>query len=178
MFRSAKPKMTNFRADYANHADFCDAFKNDTKPLYLLAFLLTANRKESEECFVSTVEEAFNEQAVFKEWARSWVKRRLIENAIEIVSPASARNGQKRDLWAAGQHETQREREIDTVTKLDPFERFVFVMSILERYSNWDCALLLGCSMNRVAQTRMRALRDLGALQQYLREAMDCRCLA
>jgi DNA-directed RNA polymerase specialized sigma24 family protein len=53
------------------------------------------------------------------------------------------------------------------VTKLAALERFVFVMSILERYSNWDCALLMGCSMNRVAQARMKALRrlpDLAAL--------------
>jgi DNA-directed RNA polymerase specialized sigma24 family protein len=161
VFRSNKPKTAKFRADYAKHADFCDLFRNDTKPLYLLAFLLTANHKESEQCFVSTVEEGFKEQAVFKEWARSWVKRRLIENAIKIVSPASARNGRKRDLWSAGQRETQRECEINTVTKLDPLERFLFVMSILERYSNWECSLLLGCSMNQVAQSRMKALSQL-----------------
>ncbi len=161
MFRSNKPKSANFRADYARHADFCDAFRNDIKPLYLLAFLLTANHRESERCFVSTVEEAFKGQAVFKEWARSWVKRRLIENAIEIVSPASARNGQIRDRWGTEQRETQKECEIDNVTKLDAFERFVFVMSILERYSNWDCSLLLKCSMNKVAQARMKALRRL-----------------
>jgi hypothetical protein len=32
-------------------------------------------------------------------------------------------------------------------------------MSILERYSIWDCSLLLGCSMKKVIQARMRALR-------------------
>src|SRR6266478_3079800 len=164
MFRSNKPKSANFRADYARHADFCDAFRNDIKPLYLLAFLLTANHRESERCFVSTVEEAFKGQAVFKEWARSWVKRRLIENAIEIVSPASARNGQKRDLWSAAKRETQREWEIDTVTQLAAFERFAFVMSILERYSNWDCALLLGYGTDKVVQARMTALRRLADL--------------
>jgi DNA-directed RNA polymerase specialized sigma24 family protein len=161
VFRSNKSKIANFRDDYAKHADFCEVFRNDTKPLYLLAFLLTSNHKQSEQCFVSTVEETFKAQAVFKEWARSWVRRRLIENAIEIVSPASARDGQKRDLWSAGQREPQRGYEIDTVTKLTAFERFVFVMSILEHYSNWDCALLLGCSTNKVAQARMRALRRL-----------------
>ena len=31
------------------------------------------------------------------------------------------------------------------MTKLPPFERFVLVISILERYSNWDSSLLLGC---------------------------------
>ncbi len=164
MFHSDKPKIADFRADYAQHADFCDVFGKDTKPLYLLAFLLTANHNESEQCFVSTIEDVFKEPAVFKEWARSWVKRRLIENAIEIVSPASARNGQKRDLWSAAKRETQREWEIDTVTQLAAFERFAFVMSILERYSNWDCALLLGCGMDKVVQARMTALRRLADL--------------
>ena len=178
MFHSNKPRIPDLRADYAQHADLCDVFGKDTKPLYLLAFLLTANHKESEQCFVSTFEDVFKEPAVFKEWARSWVKRRLIKNAIEIVSPASARNGQKRDLWSAAKGETQGEYEIDTVTKLAALERFVFVMSILEHYSNWDCALLLGCSMNRVAQTRMRALRRLGGLATIPPGAMDCRCLA
>jgi DNA-directed RNA polymerase specialized sigma24 family protein len=168
VFLSNKPKIANFRADYARHADFCDVFKNDTKHLYLLAFLLTANHKESEQCFTSTVEEVFKEQAVFKKWARSWVKRRLIKNAIEIVLPASARNGQRRDLWGAAQPETQRECEIDTVTKLDPIERFVFVMSILERYSNWECSLLLACSMNKIAQAQITALHRLPELAASL----------
>jgi hypothetical protein len=161
VFRSNKPKIANFSADYAKHADFCDLLKNDTKSLYLLAFLLTANHQESEQCFVWAVEEAFKEQAVFKEGARSWLKRRLIKNAIEIVWHASDRNGQKRDLWSGGQRDAQRECEIDIVTKFAAFERFVFVISILERYSNWDCSLLLGCNMNKVTQARMRALRRL-----------------
>ena len=166
MFRSNKPKIANFRTGYAKHADFCEVFEQDTRLLYLLAFLLTTNHTESEQCFVLTVEEALKEETVFKEWARSWVRRRMIENAIGIVSPASGRNGQERDLWCAG-HAKQRECEIDAVTKLAAFERFVFVMSILERHSNWDCALLLECSMNKVAHARMSALlrlSDLAAL--------------
>jgi DNA-directed RNA polymerase specialized sigma24 family protein len=164
VFRSNKPKIANFRTDYAKHADFCEVFEQDTRLLYLLAFLLTTNHTESEQCFVLTVEGAFKEQTVFKEWARSWVRRRMIENAIELVSPAAERNSQQRDLWSGGQRETHTECEIDTVTKLDPFERFVFVMSILERYSNWDCSLLLGCSMNKIAQARMKALHQLPGL--------------
>jgi len=160
LFRSNKPKIANFRTGYAKHADFCEVFEQDTRLLYLLAFLLTTNHTESEQCFVLTVEEVFKEQTVFKEWARSWVRRRMIENAIEIVSPASGRNGQERDLWSAG-HAKQRECDIDTVTKLDPFERFVFVMSIMERHSNWDCSLLLGCGVTKIAQARMKALRRL-----------------
>lgn len=160
MLRSSKPDIATFRADYANRADFCEVFEKEMKPLYLLAFLLTANHKQAEQCFASTVEEALKEQAVFKEWARSWVKRTLIEKAIEIVSPVSDRPGERRDLWSAG-HETPGQDQIDVVTKLAPLERFVFVMSILERHSHSDCALLLGCSTNKLAQARTTALRLL-----------------
>jgi hypothetical protein len=161
VLRSNKAKIASFRADYATHIDFCDILRNETKHLYLLAFLLMANHQESERCFESMVEEAFREQTVFKEWVLSWIKRRLIENAIKMVSPASARSPQKRDLWGLGQCEPHREHTIDTVTKLAVFERFAFVISILERYSDWDCALLLGCGTNSVAQARIGALRRL-----------------
>jgi DNA-directed RNA polymerase specialized sigma24 family protein len=136
-------------------------FEKEMKPLYLLAFLLTANHKQAEQCFAATVEEALKEQAVFKEWARSWVKRTLIEKAIEIVSPALNRPGEKLDLWSAWHNETTGQDQIDAVTKLTPLERFVFVMSILERHSHSDCALLLGRSTNKVTQARTNALRRL-----------------
>ena len=161
MRRSSKPDIATCRADYANRADFCEVLEKEMKPLYLLAFLLTANHKQAEQCFASTVEEALREQAVFKEWARPWVKRTLIEQAIEIVSPVLEGPGRKRDLWSRGHDQTPGEDQIDAVAQLAPLERFVFVMSILERHSHSDCALLLGCSMNKVAQARTRALRLL-----------------
>ena len=177
MLRFRKPEIAAFRADYAMRTDFCAVFEEDMKPLYLLAFLLTANHKEAEQCFVSTVEEAFKKQAVFKEWARTWVKRKLIEHAIAIVSPVSARTGEKQELWKARSHETGTEGAIDAVTKLAPLERFVFVMSIVERQSNWDCALLLGCSMNKVAPARRRALRRLPDLAAALFPRAETRSL-
>ena len=76
MFRPEESKTANFRADYAKHAEFCEVFQRDMKPLYLLAFLLTANHKQAERCFASTLEEAFKEQAVFKKW-REWPARAI-----------------------------------------------------------------------------------------------------
>lgn len=161
MFRFRKPEIENFRADYAKHADFCEVFEKDMKRMYLLAFLLTADHKQAEQCFASTVEEAFNEQAVFQEWAQSWVNRTLIEKAIEIVFPLSNRLSETRDSWSAGLHETHGQDKLNAVTKLAPLERFVFVMSVLERYSDRDCALLLGCNRNKLSQARRKALRRL-----------------
>jgi hypothetical protein len=166
VFASKKSKAANFRADYAKHDDFCKVFDMHAKSLYQLAFVLTANHKESEHCFISTVDDAFKEKAVFKEWARSWVMRRMIENAIEIVWHVTVGDGQKRDLWSSEQNE--KPCEIDSVTRLPSFERFVFVMSILERYSDWDCSVLLECSMKKVAQARIAALRLLPSLAAAL----------
>jgi|ERR1700733_2602088 len=160
MFRFRKLEIENFRADYAEYADFCEVFEEDMKRLYLLAFLLTTDHKQAEQCFVLTVEKAFKEPTVFKEWARPWVNRTLIEKAIEIVAPLSRRPNERPGSWGAG-HEKSGQDEINAVTRLAPFERFVFVMSILERYSDRDCALLLGCNPNKVSPARRRALRQL-----------------
>ncbi len=158
MFRLEKVGTASSRAGYAKRADFCELFEREMKPLYLLAFLLTANHQDAEKCFAAAVDEALEEPAVFKEWAESWVKRSLIRNAVGIVSPASTRSGGDRDLWNRGQEEAPGDNGIDAVTQLAPLERFVFVMSILERYSILDCSLMLGCSMRKVVQARMRAL--------------------
>jgi hypothetical protein len=45
--------------------------------------------------------------------------------------------------------------------QLEPFERFVYVMSVLERYSDLDCSVLLGCARRDVIAARMSALQQL-----------------
>jgi hypothetical protein len=60
------------------------------------------------------------------------------------------------------------------VAALPSFERFVFVMSVLERYSEQECSLLLGCTRAEVIDARSRALRELGAAAQT-REAAEIR---
>jgi DNA-directed RNA polymerase specialized sigma24 family protein len=157
----SQSKIVDFRADWASPTDFCKIFENDMDHLYLLAFLMTANHQNAEQCFTATVHGAFSEQSVFKAWAASWVKRTLIKNAIEIASPTPARGIEKRDTWSVDRNGAPGDNEIDAVTRLAPVERFVFVMSILERYSDRECSLLLGCSIERVAQIRLRALRGL-----------------
>jgi DNA-directed RNA polymerase specialized sigma24 family protein len=164
LFRAERSKIADFRAGYANRADFCELLGRNLKPLYLLAFLLTANHKDAERCFSMTAEECLGEQAVFKEWAQSWIKRSLIKNVIGVVSPASSRGCEKRDFWSVEQNEAERNDEINAVTQLPHLERFVFVMSILERYSDWECSVLLGCSTKKVAQSRIKGLCRLPGL--------------
>jgi hypothetical protein len=43
---------------------------------------------------------------------------------------------------------------IARILRLEHFERFVFVMSVLEKYSDQDCSVLLGCSRQDVGETK------------------------
>ena len=169
MFPCLKRKTTGFRADYAGPADFCEILQREMVPLYRLALLLTADNKEAEKCFASTAEEAFKEKFVFKDWAQPWVNRCLIKNAIRIVSPVAAGSAGNRASRGA-QTATMTDAEV-AVMQLPPLERFVFVMSVLERYSIWHCSLLLGCSMKEVSEARRRALSGLPRLGPHPAEA-------
>jgi hypothetical protein len=57
--------------------------------------------------------------------------------------------------------------EIALVLALEPFERFVYVMSVLERYSDHDCSILLGCARLEVMATRIRAVQQIGSTMRF-----------
>src|ERR1700683_2796453 len=72
---------------YASSDDFRRLFDEDINSLYLLSYLLTADREKAEQCFVSGLEDAVEGNPVFREWARSWARRVIIVNAVRAISP-------------------------------------------------------------------------------------------
>jgi hypothetical protein len=174
---------------YASSTDFRQIFDEDMKGLYLLSFLLTADHEKARQCFVSGLADAVNGNPVFKGWARSWARRVIIQNAVKVIKPrpveesgrlGSASVSSSEKALPAGQ-----QVEIAAVLELEPFERFVYVMTVLERYSDQDCSLLLGCAWRDVIATRSRALQQIGSeielpLQQPLanpeKAVLDKRC--
>ena len=50
---------------------------------------------------------------------------------------------------------------MDAVLGLADFERFVFVLCVLERYREHECALLLNCSASEVREARAQAIEEL-----------------
>jgi hypothetical protein len=149
---------------YATSANFCRIFQEDMSRLYLLSLLLTADREKAEQCFVSGLEDSVEASPVFKEWARSWARRTIIQNALRLVKPRPVgRNGHSISAAEDREKFTTAERiEIAAVLELRPFERFVYVMSVLERYSDQDCAVLLACGRSDVKSARVRALQQIG----------------
>ena len=75
---------------------------------------------------------------------------------------------------------TETHVELGALLELKDFERFVVVMAVLERYSEHECALLLGCSRRQIEQARIRALaqlmdsrRDLFPAETYLETVQE-----
>jgi DNA-directed RNA polymerase specialized sigma24 family protein len=151
---------------YASHEDFHTIFNEDLKELYQLSFLLTRDPAKAERCFVSGLEDCVSGNRVFREWARSWAKRTIVQNAIRELKPrASQSNSAVSGAMFSDMDQHSRgpggHFEIDAVLQLADFDRFVFVMSVLEHYSEHDCALLLGCSARDIREGRTRTLKGL-----------------
>jgi hypothetical protein len=153
-------------APYASSDDFRRVFDEDMDSLYVLSSLLTADHEKAEQCFVSGVEDAVEGNPVFKEWARSWARRVIIVNAVRAINPRPIEdNGRPSSAPVSGNRKTPpvEQVEIAAVLALEPFERFVYVMTVLERYSDQDCSLLLGCARRDVVAARTRTFEQLAS---------------
>jgi hypothetical protein len=150
-------------AQYASITDFCRVFYEETDSLYRLSFLLTADSEKAQQCFVSGLENSVNGNPVFKDWARLWARRAIIQNAVRIINPRPTEEHAPSDSDADGRTLAKGQPEIAAVLDLRSFERFVFVMSVLEHYSEHECSILLGFSRREVVAARIRALRQIGS---------------
>ncbi len=144
------------RPKHAMPADFCRVFDDHVDDLYTLALLLTADRDQAEKCFVSGLEDSVQGTPVFREWAHSWAKRTVIKNAIRMISPL-----QNEAETASGVSKPAAEGDTPAaaIMKLPPLYRFVYVMSVLEKYSDRECSILLDCTVKKVVDARIRALQ-------------------
>jgi hypothetical protein len=151
---------------YASSDDFRRVFDEDMNSLYLLSYLLTADREKAEQCFVSGLEDAVEGNPVFKEWAHSWARRVIIVNAVRAINPRpTEENGRSSAAPVSNNGKTPPVEHVGiaAVLALEPFERFVYVMTVLERYSDQDCSLLLGCARRDVVAARTRAFEQIGS---------------
>jgi DNA-directed RNA polymerase specialized sigma24 family protein len=165
---SAKQSATQ---PYAIAADFCRIFENEMNRLYLLSYLLTGDRGMAEACFERSLEDATHNNRVFRDWATSWARRAIMLNAIAMVRPRQHEGS----LTSSGMPDANEPAPISAVLELPAFERFVFVMSVLEGQSPRECSLLLGCSRDEVLAAQSRALQQMGQSSERPREAKRSR---
>jgi len=161
--RKQNRELEDKTALYATSGDFCRLFADKVDSLYQLAFLLTGNHDTAEQCFVTGVEDSVHGNNVFKEWAHSWAKRTIVQLAIRALQPRPFDPDSVEDTITHGDVKGVPDRHdvIGRLLSLDDFDRVVFVMSVLERYSEHECALLLGCTPPDVREARTRALQQI-----------------
>jgi DNA-directed RNA polymerase specialized sigma24 family protein len=147
---------------YAARSEFCQIFEKDMNSLYLLSLLLTGDHTIAEQCFVGGLHIAQEGSQVFKEWAESWARRAIILNAIRMIRPRKTADNTHSTADSGSEHGLTEHAEIARIVDLPAFERFAFVMSVLEGYSDQECSLLLGCTRADVAAARTRALGQMG----------------
>ena len=131
----------------------------EMQSLYLLSFLLTADHDKAEQCLVSAIRECAEGIGVFMEWARLWTRRAVLKRAIQLIMPAPEHADDVLRISLKGPARWVDNIPFAPVLLLDAFERFVFVMSILEGQSDEECAILLRCSRRDVMMARALSLQ-------------------
>ena len=147
---------------YATRRDFCQIFEKNMSPLYLLSFLLTGDESTAEQCFVGGLHIAQEGNLVFKEWAESWARRTIILNAVRMIRPRLTSESITVSGSARAGHPAIEHPEISAIVGLPAFERFAFVMAVLEGYTDHECALHLNCTVGEIREARSRALGKIG----------------
>jgi hypothetical protein len=147
---------------YAAVVDCVRSFDEEMRSLYLLSFLLTADHDRAERCLVSAIGECGDEFGV-RDWERIWNRQMVFKHAIQMIMPAPEHTDNVPLLILNHSVASTENNPFAKVLSLEPFERFVFVMSILEGLSDDKCAILLNCSQRDVMIARVLALRRQSA---------------
>jgi hypothetical protein len=146
-------------APYPTVADFLRSFNEEMHSLYLLSFLLTADHDKAEECLVAAMGECVEGIGPFMDWARSWTRAAVLKHAIQTIKPAPEHTDHVSFISLKRSATAPENNPFAAILLLDAFERFVFVMSILEEQSDEECAILLRCSRRDVMMARLLALK-------------------
>ena len=138
---------------YASIQDFCGLFLNEMDSLYQLAFLLTANSELAHMSVLTALEDC-KKAKVFKPWSRSWSRLAVIERALN-----AKHEGQPEDSVQSIRND--RSVQAQAILQLGRFERYVYTLSVLEKFSIRDCGILLKSGKRAVAEAKVRALQQV-----------------
>lgn len=153
---------------YATTDDFQRLFAREMTELFRLSLHLTADAEKAESCLILAMGECFANSSVSKGWALIWARRMVVRNAIRLV--LGTKSAIPNDICSeAGpdfhlqpsEYRIEALRDSLAILALPDFERLVFVICVLERYSILDCALLLNRSPKDVNDARVRAINQV-----------------
>lgn len=150
---------------YTTTADFCRVFGESLGRLYTLAFLLTADHAQAERCFLAALDNCRADAPVFKDWAASYSARAIVKSAIQIVRSLEPERVNHSYTTTNFQSDGDMVGHalVSAIVSLRSFERLVYVLSVLERYSDRECSILLDVGIAEVVGARTQALQNVAA---------------
>lgn len=143
-------------------AQFVTSLNEEMHRLYRLSVLLTADREIAEQCFIAAMDDYLEKDGAFIEWAHLEARLGICRHAIRMLAPEPKLN----DGWECERlrrtSEASQRDAFSVIFALGQFERFVFVMSVIEGHSDGDCAALLHCTQRDILMARLVAVTSLG----------------
>ena len=146
-------------------ADFAEAWLDEITNLYLLSFLLTADKVLAEQCFSDAMTDYVGGSRGLTDWSKGPGKVAVIRRAYQMIRPVPKRVHSWSFAPGARPLLSAVHQPFATITSLGAFERFVFVLSVLEGYADEVCAALLECELPDIMETRELANRLVAALE-------------
>ncbi len=137
---------------------YCKVFTDEMHSLYLLSLLLR-NHGKAEQCFIAAVSEDVDNGEAPAEWIRHSARWSIVRHAIRMIRPVPDIAQSAASVSLRGSALSAQNNTFAGIFSLEAFERFVFVMSVLEGRSDGDCALLLRCSRREVTMARVLAIK-------------------
>jgi hypothetical protein len=110
---------------------------------------------------------------VFMDWARSWTRAAVVKYAIQMIKPAPEPTDCVSFTSLKRSSTPTENNPFAGILLLDAFERFIFVMSILEEQSDEECAILLRCSPRDVMMARLLALKRQSSTDALTEEILQ-----
>jgi hypothetical protein len=146
---------------HATGIDVWNILTDEMNSLYLLSFLLTADLDKATQCFLSGMGECAEEIGAFMAWAQARARRAILKHAIWMIMPAPGHTEDFSFAPVKRSAATGKTNFFGAILGLNAFERFVYVMSVIEKQSDEACSTLLRCSARDVMIARALALEHL-----------------
>jgi hypothetical protein len=148
---------------------------DDVVKLYLLAFLLTADKVLAEQCFSDAMDNYVGSTGdAATEWATEPGRIAVIRRAVRLIRPLSKSVYSWSHVLGCRPLLSPVHRPFSVITSFNAFERFVFVLSVLEGYSVQECAELLECEPGDIECSEDLATRLLSTIEAETESWHDC----
>jgi hypothetical protein len=136
--------------EHISAAKYSATIMDQMNCLYLLSYLVTADRQVAEHCLTRALAEYVEGQIGFLAWAENEGRLAVLRQAIRSVRPVLKQvrwlNCSEMMPSVATAHQP-----FAVITSLSPFERFAFVMCTIENLPEDDSAGLLNCTVEDLA---------------------------